>query len=150
MAVHAVSHIAIGVSDMERALGFYRDLLGLRVTADMPEQFSHGPGEPPTRRRAVFLRWVDGPQASFIVLDQKDGAEANARAPLFGMGVHHFSLWIDDLDDLLERAAAAGIEIARREGSADTKAYGEPAGGSVRSVILRDPEGNHVQFDQRV
>jgi catechol 2,3-dioxygenase-like lactoylglutathione lyase family enzyme len=27
----AVSHIAIGVRDMDRSLGFYRDLLGLKV-----------------------------------------------------------------------------------------------------------------------
>jgi hypothetical protein len=93
---------------------------------------------------------VEGPQSSFIVLDQTDAVEANARAPLFGMGVRHFSLWIDDLDDLLERAVVAGIEIARQDATADTKAYGEPAGNRVRSVILRDPEGNHVQFDQRV
>ena len=27
--------------------------------------------------------------------------------------------------------------------------YGEPPGGLVRSVFLRDPEGNYVQLDQR-
>ena len=32
--MRALSHVAIGVSDMERSLPFYRDLLGLRVTLD--------------------------------------------------------------------------------------------------------------------
>ena len=27
--------------------------------------------------------------------------------------------------------------------------YGEPPGGRVKSVFLRDPEGNYVQLDQR-
>ena len=30
MTIEAVSHIAVGVRDMEVALGFYRDVLGLR------------------------------------------------------------------------------------------------------------------------
>ena len=33
---------------------------------------------------------------------------------------------------------------------ADTVMYGEPPGGRVKSVFLRDPEGNYVQLDQRV
>ena len=34
MKIRATSHIAIGVSNMERSLKFYRDLLGLKVTLD--------------------------------------------------------------------------------------------------------------------
>ena len=33
----AVSHIAIGVSEMDRSLHFYRDLLGLKVCLDTME-----------------------------------------------------------------------------------------------------------------
>ena len=36
MKIRGTSHIAIGVSNMERSLGFYRDLLGLKVTLDDP------------------------------------------------------------------------------------------------------------------
>ena len=71
MTIQAVSHVAVGVRDMEVALGFYRDVLGLRVTADKIEEFSQGPGQPPAQRRAVYLRYQDGPHESFIVLDQQ-------------------------------------------------------------------------------
>jgi predicted enzyme related to lactoylglutathione lyase len=33
----AVSHIAVGVSEMDRSLHFYRDLLGLKVCLDTME-----------------------------------------------------------------------------------------------------------------
>ena len=33
-----ISHLAIGVSDMERSLPFYRDLLGLEVMLDAEEK----------------------------------------------------------------------------------------------------------------
>ena len=101
MTVQAVSHIAVGVRDMEAALGFYRDIVGLRVTADKIEEFPQGPGLPPAQRRAVYLRWVDGPHASFIVLDQQITNEIKGEpAQLFQMGCHHFAFWVDDIDDV--------------------------------------------------
>lgn len=35
--MRAISHVAIGVSDMNRSLPFYRDLLGLKVSLDTEE-----------------------------------------------------------------------------------------------------------------
>jgi len=70
--MRAVSHIAIGVSDMDRALHFYRDLLGLRVTLDTMERIGGmGPlfaNPQKGQRRAVYMRFEDGPHASFVVL----------------------------------------------------------------------------------
>ncbi len=37
MKTRAFSHLAIGVKDMDKALGFYRDLLGLKVDLDRIE-----------------------------------------------------------------------------------------------------------------
>jgi catechol 2,3-dioxygenase-like lactoylglutathione lyase family enzyme len=153
MGIQAVSHIAVGVRDMDVALTFYRDVLGLRVTADKIEEFPQGPGQPPAQRRAVYLRWVDGPHASFVVLDQQITNEIKGEpAQLFQMGCHHFSFWVDDIDEMLERVRAGGIAIVMGgEGGpgADTVMYGEPPGGRVKSAFLRDPEGNYVQLDQR-
>ena len=153
MTIQAVSHIAVGVRDMELALSFYRDVLGLRVTADKIEEFSQGEGQPPAKRRAVYLRWVDGPHASFIVLDQQITNEIRGEpAQLFQMGVHHFAFWVDDLDEMMARVREADIAVVLGGGDgpgADTTMYGEPPGGRVRSAFLRDPEGNYVQLDQR-
>jgi len=70
----AVSHIAVGVSEMDRSLHFYRDLLGLKVCLDTMENIGGlktlfaNPVK--GKRRAVYLRFEDGPHASFIVLSQ--------------------------------------------------------------------------------
>jgi len=154
MGIQAVSHIAVGVRDMEVALGFYRDVLGLRVTADKVEEFPQGPDQPPARRRACYLRWHDGPHASFIVLDQQLTHEiVGVPARLFQMGVHHFAFWVDDLAAMMTRVRAAGVTVFMGNdgdgAGADTEMYGEPPGGRVKSVFLRDPEGNFVQLDQR-
>jgi catechol 2,3-dioxygenase-like lactoylglutathione lyase family enzyme len=153
MTIQAVSHIAVGVRDMDVALSFYRDLLGLRVTADQVEEFSQGEGQPPAKRRAVYLRWIDGPHASFIVLDQQITNDIKGEpAQLFQMGVHHFAFWVDDLDAMMAEVREAGIAVVLGGGEgpgADTTMYGEPPGGRVRSAFPRDPEGNYVQLDQR-
>jgi catechol 2,3-dioxygenase-like lactoylglutathione lyase family enzyme len=152
MGIQAVSHLAIGVRDMERALGFYRDVLGLRVTADKIEEFAQGPAQAPARRRAAYLRWVDGPHASFVVLDQQLTYETRGEpTELFQIGCHHFAFWVDDLDEMMRRVRAAGIGVVMGGDGpgADTEMYGEPPGGRVRSAFLRDPEGNYVQLDQR-
>ena len=42
MTVHSVSHVAVGVRDMDRSLTFYRDLIGLDVRFDDIEEFLTG------------------------------------------------------------------------------------------------------------
>jgi catechol 2,3-dioxygenase-like lactoylglutathione lyase family enzyme len=153
MSARALSHVAIGVRDMDRALEFYRDVLGLAVTADRVEEFAQEADQPPARRRAVYLRWGDGPHSSYVVLDQHLSKETQGVAtPLFDAGIHHFAFWIDDLDATLARAQDAGFDVVLGGGRAvGSEWLGEPPGGrAVRSAMLRDPEGNHVQLDQRV
>ena len=153
MGIQAVSHIAVGVRDMDVALPFYTDVLGMYVSADKVEEFPQGPDQPPAQRRAVYLRWVDGPHASFVVLDQQLSWDTKGdTTPLFSMGCHHFAFWVDDIAEVMERVRAAGVDVIMGGDDgpgADTIMYGEPPGGRVKSVFLRDYEGNFVQLDQR-
>src|SRR6185437_504230 len=58
MAVTNVSHIAIAVRDMDRALPFWTEVVGLHVTLDTIEEFTLSGRL--CRRRAVYLRVRDG------------------------------------------------------------------------------------------
>ena len=151
MPVRNVSHIAVGVQDMDRALDFWTGVVGLHVSLDAVEEFTIE-GEV-IRRRGVYLREKEGPDEPFVVLDQQlTRPRSGSPKPLFDIGVHHFGFWVDNLDEIYERAKAAGVPIvaAPSETGADTATYGEPPGGRVRGMFVRDPEGNTVQFDQRV
>ena len=152
MGVKGLSHVAVGVSDMERALVFYRDLIGLRVTLDTVEG---GVGDGlvgANRRRAVYLRAADGPDAFFIVLDQQLDREPFGSAPrILQLGTHHFSFWVDDLEETFDAMVARGFRPIIRPTEADALAYGEPAGsGRVLTAIIKDQDGNPVQLDQRL
>ena len=150
MKIRNVSHIAVGVRDMDRSLGFYRDVLGLHVSLDAIEELPSIAGAPPIRRRGVYLRWREGRDESFIVLDQQLSQAPFGEPPkTFQVGTHHWGLWVDDVDAMVERAEQAGVPVVVRPANGDTLAYGEPAGGVVRTAFLRDPDGNIVQLDQR-
>lgn len=151
MPVRNVSHIAIGVRDMDRSLPFWTDVVGLHVTLDTVEEFKVG-GEV-VRRRGVYLREREGPDDAFVVLDQQlSQSPEGSPKPLFEVGLHHFGFWVDDLDAIHDRAQAAGVTVMVRPGrrGADSTTYGEPRGRLVRAMFLNDPDGNVIQFDQRV
>jgi catechol 2,3-dioxygenase-like lactoylglutathione lyase family enzyme len=151
MAIRAVSHVAIGVRDMDRALRFYRDALGLRVKLDTVEEIPAFGGAEARKRRAAYLGWSEGPQESFVVLDQPLSAPPVGQpAELFQTGIHHFSFWVEDLDAVAARVRAAGFALLFEPSVGDTLAYGEAPGGRVKSTFLRDPDGNYVQLDQRL
>ena len=154
MTVHSVSHVAVGVRDMDRSLTFYRDLIGLDVRFDDFEEFAGVEGHPGVRRRGVYLRWSDDPHAPFIVLDQqlsRDGGVLEGEPKeLYEPGIHHFGFWVDDVHGIAERARAAGVPIVYGPADTDTSTYGEPAGGIIRLLMLNDPDGNIVQLDERV
>jgi catechol 2,3-dioxygenase-like lactoylglutathione lyase family enzyme len=152
--MRAVSHIAIGVSDMDRALHFYRDLLGLRVTLDTMERIG---GMSPLfanpqkgQRRAVYMRFEDGPHASFVVLSQNPGEPSGHPLKVDQVGLHHFAFWVDDLRERVEKLKAAGVKILLAPTESDTAAYGEPPGRKVLTALFEDPDGTIVQFDQRL
>ena len=97
----SISHIAIGVTDMDRSLPFYRDVLGMKVTLDALEGRDPEPGaDPPPsgglnrgpgrQRRAVYLRWEEGPESTFIVLSAPSVADGPVPLRLDQLGHHHF------------------------------------------------------------
>lgn len=148
-----VSHLAVGVTDMDRALEFWRDVLALRVDLDTTEAVP-GPDGTLRRRRAVYLRsGVDDREsdhAPFVVLDQQLTIEPfGAPSKLFQTGVHHVALWVDDVEPYLRRAAEGGFRCGAPTDS-DAAAYGQAPGRRVRTVFLRDPDGAFVQLDQRL
>ena len=164
MAILTVSHLAIGVTDMDRALSFYRDFLGLTVIEDWLQEYTdrgreNSPGladeKAPgrarkVRRRAVWLRWSHDPHGTAVVLDQLlEPLAEDRRACLYDLGTHHVSFWVDDIDAIVRRAEEQGIDIPLQPITSPGVEYGLPDTG-IRSAYVRDPDGNLVQLDQRV
>jgi catechol 2,3-dioxygenase-like lactoylglutathione lyase family enzyme len=113
MKMRGVSHIAVGVRDMEKSLRFYRDQLGLRVILDEIEDISRiramregAEGNP--SRRVVHLVWQEGDWAPFVVLSEFRNVESGPPPKLNQVGINHVALWVDDLKERAENWSRPG------------------------------------------
>lgn len=61
----------------------------------------------------VYLRWKDGPDATFLVLSQNRPTSSEA-INLNRVGIPHFTFWVDDLEETFEKVKTAGIPILVR------------------------------------
>ncbi len=149
MPISGVSHIAVGVSDMEKALGFYCGVLGLEAFVDHVENVEGMENTPTYQRRAVYLTWPGGREArSFIVLDSQKRAAPLSPLTFNDMGTHHFAFTVDDMDDLMDRAKASGAPVLINPVSISADNPLNPTDVDARSAFIRDPDGNIIQIDE--
>lgn len=144
MSVTGFFHAGVTVSDMDRALGFYRDALGLEVVSDGITGGATAEriwGLPVGKVRVVFLR-VPGSDALLELFDfaEVERHPASARPPDYGAG--HMCLYTNDAQALHERVVAAGFRS--RSGEAVTIDRGAHAG--AKAAYLIDPDGYHVEI----
>ena len=143
MSVRAVRHAGIVVSDAERSLAFYRDLLGLAVEVDQVEEGDFIDtilGLPKTRVRTVKLSTPDG--QTLVELLEFDGSQRSKSADpgdLRRLGPTHAAFTVDDLEHLHSRLSSAGVRfLSSPRMSADGRALvafcADPDGGMLELV----------------
>ena len=130
-----LSSCFIAVDDHDKALGFYRDVLGLEVRNDVGYE---------------GMRWVTvGPPSQpgvNIVLEppladpNASAADKEAMAELLAKGLLRGVIFeTDDVDAAFERIRAGGGEVLQEP-------IDQPYG--VRDCAFRDPAGNMLRFNQ--
>src|SRR5262245_20972285 len=102
--VKRIDHIAIVVENLNAALTFYRDVLGIQ-----PSQLIDFPGE---GVKIAFLP-LGGPAGSQIeLLEPTDPTTGIGRfLQKRGEGMHHVCLEVPDIDQALAELQAAGAEL---------------------------------------
>ena len=96
-----LDHIGIAVNDLEKALGFYRDGLGLDidVTEDVPSQ-------------AVRAHFVETGNAKLELLEATSPESPIARSiERRGAGLHHITFRVDDLVETLDYLRERGVQL---------------------------------------
>ena len=122
MSHTTIGHVHLRVSDLDRAIAFYRDVVGLQVTQRYGAQ-------------AAFLS--DGGYHHHIGLNTWESRGATP-PPAGHTGLYHTAFLFPDHASLaaaLHRVAAAGIAL---DGAADH--------GVSEAVYLRDPDQNGVEL----
>jgi len=129
------SHLVVGVTDMDRALAFYRGLLGMDVVFDQTisgEPFDHALGSDSEQEGRVVGGLVGGVMLELLSLGRHVAAPAKRSL----VGNQNISLSVTDLDDTHRRVQAAGVQ--------PEQAPFDIAG--VRMFFVKDPDGTTVEF----
>ncbi|WGW04067.1 VOC family protein [Tropicibacter oceani] len=117
-----IGHVHLKVADLDRAIAFYRDVMGLQVTQTYGTQ-------------AAFLG--AGGYHHHIGLNTWDSA-GGPRPPRGSTGLYHTAFLYPDrqaLAQALQRALDAGITI---DGAADH--------GVSEAIYFQDPDGNGIEI----
>ncbi len=142
----AADHTGITVTNLERSLAFWRDVLGF--------EFSHRTHH--TGSLASEVTGVAGAELTLAVLKAPGHkielleyhAPADRKQVQWrpcDVGSVHVAFTVDNLDAVLERIAAVGWKAA---GTPHTLTSGPNAGRRV--VYVRDPDGTTIEFMQPV
>jgi catechol 2,3-dioxygenase-like lactoylglutathione lyase family enzyme len=130
-----LSQCFIAVDDHDKALDFYRDILGLEVRNDVGYEGMRWVtvGSPSQPGLDIVLEPpVADPNAS------PEDREAAARLLAKGL-LRAVNFTTDDVDATFERISAAGAEVLQEP---TDQFYG------VRDCAFRDPSGNMLRFNQ--
>jgi len=115
----AIQHVSVIVADTERALAFYRDVLGLPVDAQRPDLGYPG----------AWLT-IGAQQIHLLELPSPDPVTGR---PAHGGRDRHVALTLRDLDALRRRLDAAGIPYTLSK-------------SGRRALFCRDPDSNALEF----
>lgn len=117
-----IDHVVLAVAERERALAFYRDVLGCRIERDRPD---------------IGLIQLRAGAAQIDLTLRKDGKISTGDAP----NMDHFCIRIDPFD---EAAISAHL---RKHGVAPGPVMPRfGADGTGPSMYIKDPDGNTVEL----
>jgi methylmalonyl-CoA epimerase len=101
----SIHHVAIVVQDLDEALAFYRDALGMEVSdrRQVPEE-------------GVEIAFLSAGQAEIELVQPLTEEGGIARfLQKRGEGLHHICLALDDIDTAMSRLEAAGARVLGEE-----------------------------------
>jgi len=119
--------IGILVHDIQKSLAFYQDLLGLKKIGELPIPFGH-------MHRLGF-------GDSFVkLIDPKKMPPAGELGLTKALGFRYLTFQISNIDDVCAACEKAGVpfELPKQE-----------LMPGVTVAMVRDPDGNVVEFVQR-
>jgi methylmalonyl-CoA/ethylmalonyl-CoA epimerase len=105
MTIKKIDHIAIVVPDIDEALKFWRDVLGLELShvEEVPEQES----------RVAFLP-TGGSEVELVQPTSDTSGMARYMAKR-GPGMHHISFAVDNIEEMLAQLKEKGVQLINEE-----------------------------------
>ena len=113
--ITAINHVAVVVNDMEKALTFWRDALGIEL---------HELRDVPAEKSQVAFLPIAGAELELVMPTTDDSGIAKYLAKR-GAGMHHLCLEVDDIEGMMSQLKTKNIRLITEEPrtAADGKKY---------------------------
>jgi methylmalonyl-CoA/ethylmalonyl-CoA epimerase len=103
--VKQINHVAVVVDDMEKALSFWRDALGMEL---------HELRDVPAEKSQVAFLPLPGSEVELVKPTTGDSGIAKYLAKR-GSGMHHICLEVDDIDGMMKQLRSKNIRLINEE-----------------------------------
>ena len=113
--IKKINHVAMVVDDMEKALSFWRDALGMEL---------HGLRDVEAEKSQVAFLPLEGSEVELVVPTSDDSGIAKYLAKR-GPGMHHICLEVDNIVEMLAQLRSKRVRLINEEPrtGADGKKY---------------------------
>ena len=143
MKLEWLNHTGFVVSDMERSLAFYRDMLGLKEEMNAVREgpgISEIVGYPDAKLHIVYLGTGDLKHSVELIQYLNPPGGNIAPTERNAVGATHLGIVVDDLDAIYEDLSAKGAEFLGSPVHRESNIYGR------KVVYLKDPDGNWLEL----
>ncbi|MEW2374948.1 VOC family protein [Micromonospora sp. NPDC047812] len=132
MGIHRLNHAVLYVSDLDRSVAFYRDVLGFRPIPMTPDGF----------RGAAFLQAPGSTNDHDLGLFEVGAGAGPSTAGRSTVGLYHLAWEVDTLDELevtAQRLAAAGALVGASDHGTTKSLYGQDPDGLEFEIVWLVP-----------
>jgi catechol 2,3-dioxygenase-like lactoylglutathione lyase family enzyme len=142
--IRATLHTGLTVSDLDRSIAFYRDVLGFGVSEKISLDGAHIEGMTGIQGAAIRIAHVQAPGHDIELLQyvKPEGRRLSDLRPC-DTGASHIAFLVEDVDAVLEAIKAHGFEPM---GPPQAPPSGRLKGGRV--AYVRDPDNTTLEFQQ--
>jgi glyoxylase I family protein len=147
LRIIAADHTGVTVSNLERSLAFWHDVLGFEIshaahqTGELAKEITGVAG---AEIKLAVLKTPGGHKIELLEYVAPPDRKKHVKLRPCDVGHVHVALIVDDLDAILQKIAASGWKAA---GKPQTLKTGPNAGKRV--VYVRDPDGTTIEFMQQ-
>ena len=126
-------HVGMTVSNIDKSLNFYVDLLGLKLVVRRKGQDEHG----------FEFCFLDAGNAMLEMTGPATGALLAEDVAAGRAGLRHLTFCFDDVEALYRKLEEAGVELVE----APRKAYNSDI--MTKVAFCRDPDGIPIELGER-
>jgi len=139
----AIRHTGIVVRNLDKALNFYKSVLGLKVQKKMNESGKYIDnliGLKGVKVKTIKMSADDGNLIELLYFESHP--RKNIKRDICDIGYSHISFTVEDVDREYERLKTSGIKFSSvPQVSPD---------GKAKVVFCQDPEGNFIELVEQL